>query len=322
MAMLYNCDKGVILKYAKEIGYVNMHQGILTDADKKEIVSLYNYNTSTELAEKYGVSRGQITKIWHDNNLIGKDKNKYPFDFNYFENIDTPDKAYFLGFLAADGNVFTKNEQECQSIIRLCINDKDENILNVFKTYIDSQKPLHITERKTKEHISYMVELELVSNKMASDLRKYNIIERKTYDYEMTLLKPELMHHYFRGYFDGDGSISCSNGQYHTPSKYNISITGFLHNLSKMQKYLESVGISSIIIADKRNTNLPFGNLVFSKIEEKINFINYIYKDKRDIYLARKHYLAECFINAIKQNYSNKANLYYNFNAVLNETSK
>lgn len=65
----------------------------------------YNFKTSVELAKEYNVSRGQITKLWHDNNLIGKYRNIYPFDYKYFEKIDSYDKAYFLGFLAADGNV-------------------------------------------------------------------------------------------------------------------------------------------------------------------------------------------------------------------------
>ena len=166
--------------------------------------------------------------------------------------------------------------------------------------------------------MNYMYTLELVSNKMAEDLKKYNIIPYKTYNYEMILLEDKYMSHYFRGYFDGDGSISCTNNMFHTPSQYNISICGFEHNLLLMKDYLyNKVGINSIIVLDKRDNkknkyNLPFGNLILPNINEKYKFLRYIYKDRRDIYLSRKQYLSECFINAIEQNYSNKQNKYNN----------
>ena len=105
---------------------------------------------------------------------------------------------------------------------------------------------------------------------------------------------------------------------FHTPSQYNISICGFEHNLLLMKDYLyNKVGINSIIVLDKRDSkknkyNLPFGNLILPNINEKYKFLRYIYKDRRDIYLSRKQYLSECFINAIEQNYSNKQNKYNN----------
>lgn len=121
------------------------------------------------------------------------------------------------------------------------------------------------------------------------------------------------MPHYFRGYFDGDGSIFCTNKKFHTPSSYSISISGFEHNLNKLRTYLlENENIYSIIIEDKRNKKLPFGQLFFPNIENKYKFIEYIYKDRRDIFLPRKRYLAECFINAINNNFSNRQNLYNN----------
>ena len=314
MAELYGCDKGVILKYAKEVGYKNELVGVLTDEQKEEIIELYASKTSRELADKYGVSRGQITKVWYDNSLTGKDRHKYPFDYNYFESIDNADKAYFLGLLASDGSVFKRDGGDnSQAITRISLQKQDKNILEVFKLYLDSEQPLYIMETHNNSYINYFYTLELVSDKLASDLCKYNIIQNKTYSYSMVELRKELMSHYFRGYFDGDGSISCTNKKFHTPSAYNISISGFAHNLSKLKAYLlENENINSVIVIDKRNENLPFGQLVFADIENKYKFIEYIYKDRGDIFLPRKRYLAECFINAINNNFSNKQNLYNN----------
>lgn len=69
---IYNCSATAILNHAKKIGY-NVEKNIkITKEDKKKICEEYNNKTSTELAKEYNVSRGMITKIWHDNGMIGK----------------------------------------------------------------------------------------------------------------------------------------------------------------------------------------------------------------------------------------------------------
>ena len=74
MAELYNCNKTSILNHAKKINYdVNSNKKYkLSNKDKEYIKQNYNNMTSTQLAQKFKVSRGMITKIWYDANLSGK----------------------------------------------------------------------------------------------------------------------------------------------------------------------------------------------------------------------------------------------------------
>lgn len=74
MGQKYRCSSTAILNKAKKIGYNpnKNKQYKLSEQDKQNIINSYNTKTSTELAKDYGVSRGMITKIWHDNNLSGK----------------------------------------------------------------------------------------------------------------------------------------------------------------------------------------------------------------------------------------------------------
>ena len=74
MGDYYNCNKTSVLNHAKEIGYdVNSNKTYkLSEQDKKEILLAYQKETSTELAKKYNVTRGMITKLWYDNGLNGK----------------------------------------------------------------------------------------------------------------------------------------------------------------------------------------------------------------------------------------------------------
>ena len=77
MGEFYHCDKTSVLNHAKEIQYdVNTNKKYkLSPQAKKDILDAYYTNeTSTTLAKKYNVSRGMITKIWHDAHLTGKQR--------------------------------------------------------------------------------------------------------------------------------------------------------------------------------------------------------------------------------------------------------
>ena len=86
----YGCDKSSVLNHAKAIGYdVNANKEYkLSQQDKIEIINAYNSKTSTELAKQYNVSRGMITKLWKDNNLKGKEREKTHTTFNDLTNRD------------------------------------------------------------------------------------------------------------------------------------------------------------------------------------------------------------------------------------------
>ena len=74
MGEYYKCDKTSVLNHAKKIGYdVNSNKEYkLSEQDKEDIIKAYFTSSSTELAKKYNVSRGMITKLWYDANLNGK----------------------------------------------------------------------------------------------------------------------------------------------------------------------------------------------------------------------------------------------------------
>lgn len=109
MAKIYNCSDTTILNYAKKIGYdPNSNKKYkLTEEDKIFIINSYNQFSSTELANKFNVSRGMITKIWFDNNLIGKDVNNIKTteiditnqDFGYWHVLYKTDKRNAAGVI-------------------------------------------------------------------------------------------------------------------------------------------------------------------------------------------------------------------------------
>lgn len=121
---------------------------------------------------------------------------------NAFEKF-TKESCYWAGFIAADGNIY-KN--------RLSINlsIKDENHLIQFKKFLVSDCRFFYLDKfingKTLKHCQFY----LNSKKIKNDLENnFKIVPRKTRILEIPLIVDiDLIRHFIRGYFDGDGSIS------------------------------------------------------------------------------------------------------------------
>ena len=112
----YGCSKNPVLRHAQKIGYdINSNKNYkLTAQDKEYILNAYKKETSTSLAEKFGVSRGMITKIWYDANLKGKERdfsnygnNLIGKTFGYLTVIDFSEKR------SANGGKFWKCKCTC-----------------------------------------------------------------------------------------------------------------------------------------------------------------------------------------------------------------
>ena len=69
-------------------------------------------------------------------NIDSRSRRKYNFNYNYFENIDTPNKAYYLGWALTDGNV--SNTQ-----YRIRLQKEDIDILEKFSKDINSNYPIY-----------------------------------------------------------------------------------------------------------------------------------------------------------------------------------
>lgn len=162
---------------------------------------------------------------------------KYNCNYNFFENIDTQEKAYWLGFLFADGY---HNGKEV--VINLKASDGEH--LEKFKNNIESNHPITYGIDKTKyQKASFRIS----SKKMCSDLDSHGCIRRKSLVLQYPKhIPPHLERHFVRGYFDGDGYVSKSiknkavvfysgsqnfvDGLCLAISKYNISMNKGIKN--------------------------------------------------------------------------------------------
>ena len=302
----FNVDKTTILNFAHKIGYDVTSKPILSKDAIKFVCDNYDELTSVDLSKMFNCSRSYIAKIWSENNLHGKTTYTYTYNVNYFENIDSRDKAYFVGFLASDGNVSIRNNGQ-QNIIRLQLQKCDLEILEKFNKYTESNKPINTF----KGHCI----LEFSSDKMYRDLGKVKITPRKTYKDVIPDIKDELKIDFIRGYFDGDGSISYSNNDIR---QCHISFSGFKNNLNGLKEWLEGYNIFTSYVADKRKHRYggrDFGSLSFTNSNNKYCFLKLIYENCDDLYMERKFRLANKYISQIESSKTirdREAVLYYN----------
>ena len=69
--------------------------------------------------------------------------NELKFNNKVFDNVDTEEKAYWLGFLYADGSVSASNNQ-----VELSLAGKDREHLQKFKKFLESRNEIKISESK------------------------------------------------------------------------------------------------------------------------------------------------------------------------------
>ena len=265
---------------------------------KKDIIDYYLNNNKSIIKTKlnFKISRAKIIKILETNNIIIKrpQKRKY-YNINYFEKIDTNDKAYFLGLLYADGCNHIKENR-----VELGLIEEDDYIIkylsNIFfnedaSIYIKSKDPKRANERPMKR-------LYLTNKKISNDLFNLGLLNNKTKILTFPNIDNEYKFAFIRGYFDGDGTVSSKNISRHA----KISFTSCSKKLLiEIQKYLKNYKINAFIVKYKDKNAYDLNLYNHKEINE---FYNLIYKDS-NIHMLRKFEK----IKIISEYYNNKHEL-------------
>ena len=133
--------------------------------------------------------------------------NKILFNENYFETIDTEHKAYFLGFIYADGCIHIErpaNRTKPSYVFRIGLNVKDRE--TIVKLAEELNYPI---EKISLVKSTNSNALRIRNQKLFDDLYKQGVRPNKTVvGVEIPNLPNELIGHFIRGYFDGDGCYS------------------------------------------------------------------------------------------------------------------
>lgn len=259
-----------------------MKKIIFTNEQVKEIITLYTIDklSMKAIGEKYGVSKTVINRILMENNISKKQDNHiYQCNYDYFENIDSDEKAYWLGFLAADGCNYRR---ETNATILLNIHQKDSDHLIKFQASLNSNIPIkNLIQNDGFSNNTPMSRFAINSMKMSKDLEKLGIVPRKSLILKPPIIDEKYYLPFILGYFDGDGSI-CKLKQY---NNYEWSIQGTKEMLN---------WINSVLQLDcklrQRNPNSNLNNYYIS-IGGTNKIYNILYKlyNSCNIHLERKY---------------------------------
>lgn len=284
IAELYGVSKSSIGRLLRNNGMV--HNPRLTDSIKKEIVALYNEGYSQkDIAKECNVNEKSVHKVLNDFGVEKREmsyiKQKYSLNENYFDKIDTPNKAYILGFLYADGynNYLTRT-------ITLSLQERDKEILEKIKSEIGSNRPLFFQNIRDKRPTCQNQYSLCITNKhMSERLKELGVTQSKSLELQFPdWIDKKLIPHFLRGYMDGDGYIAKRQNDYHTSF---ISTNNFC--LYAKEIIDNELGISCGIVLDGRTNDITSSLTVNKKYQSK-KFLDWIYQDA-DLYLDRKYQL-------------------------------
>lgn len=270
-----------------------MPRKIITEELKQEIIKYYlSYPmTMKQIEDKYGLSHPTMTKILKDVPKYSKAKINNPnLKEHFFQNIDEETKAYFLGLLISDGNVY-KDDSGRQASISITLDLKDEYMLKQFKNVLQVNTSIGHDGRGCGQ-------IAVRSNIMAEDLAQYGVIPRKSYNTYLPLISDEMMPHLIRGIFDGDGSIIAK------PSPIKDGHNRFLHAISFCGTHKLMEDISEYVFEHLKLKQKPtvydykdkqLSELKIQNIEDIQNFGDWIY-NYSTIYLYRKKDIYDNFL--------------------------
>lgn len=283
------------IKCQKSVTQILNKNGIKTRTHK-ESLKLFEIQFSKEeelqIIQQYKnpeVGLSDLSKLTnHDPKTIKKLLQKYhvydsfKFDkylINKFNLIDTEEKAYWLGFLAADGSVSKKQ-------LTLLLADKDKEHLLKFKNFIgvDYKIGKRQTTLNNKKFIGWSYSVS--STEFVKSLKKHNLYPNKSFTIEIPNTIPKLLiHHYIRGLFDGDGSIVNSN------NRLLFSITSSKNMCEQVQDVLIkncSLSKNKLKIFTSKKTQQKYSAISYCGNKQNKIIYNFLYKDAA-IFLQRKY---------------------------------
>jgi len=193
---------------------------------------------------------------------------------DFFEKINSEEKAYWLGFMFADGNVCQKGKS---FRVKIGLNFNDKEHLEKLSKLIYGQNKVKTYKNGKYEDISEIV---FTSKKMGEDLISHGCVIRKSSLVRMPKLEDRFMRFFILGFFDGDGHVFIS--------KRGKKVCGFTSNknfLEDLSSFLES----RLLIPSKiRIRKGIYGSINFGSAFAIKQLRDYFYLNNESLFLPRK----------------------------------
>lgn len=258
---------------------------ILSHEEKTKLFELYktgNYNF-VELSRIFTTNPQNIGGMLRRHGLVTKTKSellrKYPLNENYFDIIDSEEKAYFLGLLYADGCNNIK-----KGVVSIGLKESDKDLLQKLNNLIQPDKPLqfcdksYIRSRKGFENSQNQYTIVISSRHISNSLVELGVYKAKTFKLKFPTLyqvPKHLQSHFLRGYCDGDGYIGKSQISFVSTREFCEKVESLIKEELNINSYIRQRGIKNVYELSLNNKACR-------------TFLKFIYNDA-NIYLKRKY---------------------------------
>lgn len=266
--------------------------------EQQQIQTVEDYKTGKfslrTLAKRYGISHQGIKGVLQRRGVtidVDRTCRIYTIDHNYFNKIDSEEKAYILGFLYADGYNYEKRGK-----VSISLQERDKFILERMNIAFQSNSPIEFIDFSIKRPNSQNQYRITVNSRIFSiDLAKLGCFQCKS----LTLKFPteeqvpkHLLRHFIRGSFDGDGGIMIylKHKKKTIYPVYTVSLVSTNDFCLDAQKFIkEDIGANSQIyeIPRFKGSNHPTRVLQMGGNQQVYKFLQWLYSDST-IFLSRK----------------------------------
>ena len=259
----------------------------IEDDKKDEIIKKYTSGLSIdklqEIYPQYG--RNRIYRMLKENCVMRNDSEKsrkYSYNKDFFKVIDTEEKAYWLGFIYADGYIVKGKKSKNKDSLGITLSNEDKGHVEKFKKSMDSNHPIRIYRSKYGSNSARII---IQDEELVADLIELGVLRNKSLILKFPttdVVDKSLIYHFIRGYFDGDGSFK-KKGQ--KLNGYDFSVLGTIEFLTELRTYL---GVDNEIRKCNKNNDSNNYHLTFGGNQKVKQVANMLYGNA-NIYLDRKY---------------------------------
>jgi hypothetical protein len=208
-AAVIGCNRSSIRLWGLEYGLIQKERPYSYDIPSgNALLQLTERYSDSELAAKFDCTEQTIRTRRHESEIYrSRVRRRYTLDESFFEKIDTEQKAYILGFLAADGTIPSAG----RSVV-LMLQARDVHILRDIRSAMGSNA--RIFQREIDPKYPNRGPYKFIyfgSQKLVRDIIKHGVTPRKSHTLQYSKVPKHLERHYMRGLLDGDGSVKAKS---------------------------------------------------------------------------------------------------------------
>lgn len=187
----------------------------ISKINNKDLELLYNKQISfKEFCTKYHVSDSTMRIFFKENNLeLISSRKSNTIQHDYFNKINTAEKAYIFGMYIADGYI---SISKSSSRFGISLNVNDIELLTKIRDILSPLSKLYFEKARINAQgikSNPMYKLIISSKTICDKLNQYNCGKNKTNLLKSikNIIPKEYMFDFIRGYFDGDGCITTNS---------------------------------------------------------------------------------------------------------------